>query len=219
MMNRPIRPLYLQRVIGITGGISTGKTTVSRYLAASHHLPVLDADVFAREAVEPGSGVLGQIIDRYGTGILQPNGGLDRARLGEIVFHSAPERLWLEQQIHPYVRERFARAMSPDALADPQRYPVVVMVIPLLFEVRMTDLVTETWVIYCKPELQLQRLMSRDRLSREQAEARIRSQMSLDTKASHADLVLDNSSTHEALLNQIDQALNTPIQHHALAVS
>lgn len=202
-----------QRIIGLTGGIGMGKTTVSDYLATAHHLPVLDADLYAREAVGLGSPVLAAITDRYGSGILLLDGTLDRNRLGDIIFSSAAERLWLEQQIHPYVRDRFLEAMRTPPLHDPQQCPIVVMVVPLLFEARMTDLVTETWVIYCPYEQQIERLVQRDRLSPEQAHLRINSQMAIQRKIDRADVVLDNSSTLEDLFQQIDKALaKQPIQ-------
>jgi len=191
-----------QRVIGLTGGIGMGKTTISDYLATVHKLPVLDADVFAREAVAVGSPVLDEIVDRYGTGILLPDGHLNRSRLGEIIFSSPPERLWLEQQIHPSVRERLVSGM-----ADLQQSPTIVLVIPLLFEARMTDLITESWVVHCPINAQLDRLMQRDQLTLEQAQSRIASQMAIQKKLAHADRTLDNSTSLESLLEQVDQAL------------
>ena len=191
-----------QRVIGLTGGIGMGKTTISDHLATVHKLPVLDADVFSREAVAVGSPVLDEIVDRYGTGILLPDGHLNRSRLGEIVFSSPPERLWLEQQIHPSVREQLVSGMA--AL---QQSPTIVLVIPLLFEARMTDLITESWVVHCPTKAQLDRLMQRDQLTLEQAQSRIASQMVIQKKLAHADRTLDNSSSLENLLEQVDQAL------------
>ncbi|QZZ20932.1 dephospho-CoA kinase [Leptothermofonsia sichuanensis E412] len=196
-----------QRIIGLTGGIGMGKTTVSDYLANVHKLPVLDADIYAREAVEPGSVVLEQIVARYGSGILLADGMLNRHRLGDIIFSSPPERLWLEQQIHPYVRDRLVEAITAPDVENAQPSSILVMVVPLLFEARMTDLVTETWVVWCPVEQQLERLMSRDRLSLEQAQARISSQMAIQKKTARADVVLDNSSTPENLYQQVDLRL------------
>ncbi len=184
-----------------------GKTTISDYLATVHHIPILDADVYAREAVEPGAPVLAEIVERYGSGLLLPDGTLDRHRLGDIIFSSPPERLWLEQQIHPYVRDRLLEALRTLPVKDAQQHPIVVLVIPLLFEARMTDLVTETWVVRCPKEQQIERLMQRDRLSRQQAQARINSQMSIQKKMAHATLVLDNTSTLEHLFHQVDVGL------------
>lgn len=191
----------MKRIIGLTGGISTGKTTVSKYLADAYQLPVLDADIYAREAVQLGSSVLSKIFDRYGSDVQLPDGTLNRKRLGEVVFSSPGERQWLEQQIHPYVRDRFQSELNTLAAST------VVLVVPLLFEAGMTDLVTEIWVVSCSPEQQLRRLMERNQLSLEQAQARINSQMSIQDKVARADFVLDNSSTPKDLLKQVDLAL------------
>jgi dephospho-CoA kinase len=185
-----------------------GKTLVSNYLAKTHHLPVLDADLYARDAVMPGTEVLEAITDRYGIGILLPNGTLNRQRLGEIIFNSPPERLWVEQSIHPYVYDRLIEAMNTPPLNNPEQSPIIVMVIPLLFEARMTNLVTEIWVVTCPKDLQIQRLMSRDRLSQEEAQIRIDSQMPIEKKIAHADVVLDNSSSPEEVFRQIDGYLS-----------
>lgn len=182
-----------------------GKTTVSTHLAAVHHLPVLDADLIARQAVEPGSLILSQIIDRYGSSLLRLDGTLDRSKLSSIVFSNPTERLWLEQQIHPFVRT--VLESERDRLS--QTHSTIVMVIPLLFEANMTDLVTEVWVISCSEARQIQRLTQREKLTLEQAQARIKSQMSIQQKRDRADIVLDNSTTLEALMQQIDRALNS----------
>lgn len=191
----------MKRIIGLTGGIGTGKTTVSNYLAHRYQLPVLDADIYAREAVQINSPVLSKIFERYGSGVQLPDGSLNRKSLGNIVFSDPDERKWLEQQIHPYVRSRFESEVS--TLVDPR----VVLVVPLLFEANMTDLVTEIWVVSCSPEQQLRRMMERDRLSLEEAQVRLNSQLPLEEKIARADVVLDNSSTSEALLKQVDLAL------------
>jgi dephospho-CoA kinase len=191
----------MKRIIGLTGGISTGKTTVSTYLAEVYQLPVLDADIYAREAVQLGSPVLSKIFERYGSDVQLSDGTLNRKGLGEVVFSSPGEREWLEQQIHPYVRDRFQSELNTLAAST------VVLVVPLLFEAGMTDLVTEIWVVSCSPEQQLRRLMERNQLSLEQAQARINSQMPIQEKVARADLVLDNSSTPKGLLKQIDLAL------------
>jgi dephospho-CoA kinase len=192
----------LKRIIGLTGGIGCGKTTVSNYLASAYQLPVLDADIYAREAVQLGSPVLSKIAERYGSGIQLPDGTLNRKRLGEIVFSNPTERQWLEQQIHPYVRSRFESELNRLVA------PTIVLVIPLLIEARMTDLVTEIWVVSCSPEQQLHRLIERDRLSLEYAQSRLDSQLPIEEKIARADVVLNNSSTREALLKQVDLALS-----------
>lgn len=192
-----------QRRIGLTGGIATGKSTVSQYLATHHHLPVFDADLYAREAVAPGSQILARISDRYGSTMLLANGQLDRARLGQRVFQDAEERGWLEAQIHPYVRDRIVQTCT-----ETVDQPIVVVAIPLLFEAQMTDLVTEVWVVTCTLEQQVQRLMARNGLTEKDSCDRIHSQMSLATKIARADVVLDNSQDPDHLWPQINHALS-----------
>jgi len=189
-----------QRRIGLTGGIGTGKSTVARYLAERYGLPILDADIYAREAVAVGSPILGAIAARYGPGAQLEDGSLDRRRIGEIVFHDPAERRWLEQQIHPYVRQRFHQAL--ETLPEDA---TVVLAIPLLFEAGLTGLVSEIWVVACPLAEQVARLKARDRLSDSQIVARIASQMDLEQKVAQADVVLDNSQTPEALYAQVDQ--------------
>ncbi len=191
-----------QRIVGLTGGIATGKTTVSDYLATAYQLPVLDADVYAREAVVVGSPVLRAITERYGSKILLPDGTLNRQQMGQIAFNLPDERRWLEQLIHPYVRERFVAAIHESPVK------AMVLVVPLLFEAGMIDLVTETWVVCCLEQQQIERLMQRSKLTKAAAQARINSQMPMTEKCDRADLVLDNSSTREALLQQIDAAMS-----------
>lgn len=187
------------RIIGLTGGIATGKTTVANYLASAYNLPILDADIYARDAVAVGSPILAAIAQRYGTEILLPDGHLNRQKLGEIIFQEPDERLWIDSLIHPYVGDRFHKAIAELSA------PTIVLVIPLLFEAKMTNLVTEIWVVRCSESQQLARLMQRNNLTQEQAQARINSQLSIDKKAELADVVLDNSSTTAALIQQIDQ--------------
>ncbi len=201
----------MRRIIGLTGGIGTGKSTVSHYLATAYQLPVLDADIYARVAVELGSPVLEAIAQRYGSDILLPDGNLNRLALGQIVFTSPDERRWLEQRIHPYVRDAFGKALLGYGVvgAIHELTPTVVLVVPLLFEAGMTDLVTEIWVVYCSRQQQLERLMQRSKLTLEEAQARINSQMPIAEKCDRADIVLDNSSTPEALLKQVDAAIKS----------
>lgn len=193
-----------QRRIGLTGGIATGKTTVSNYLAQAYQLPILDADIYAKDAVQLGSPVYSQIVERYNN-IQLADGTLNRQRLGEIIFGDTHERQWLEQQIHPYVRSRFQSELKILIAA-----PTVILVIPLLFEAGMTDLVTEIWVVSCSSEQQIRRLQTRDSLTRQQALARINSQMPLKEKVAKAGIILENSdSKPEILLQQIDLALRS----------
>ncbi len=192
-----------QRRIGLTGGIATGKTTVSGYLEQAYQLPVLDADRYARQGVDPGSAALEAIVQRYGAGMLLPGGTLDRARLGQIIFADTAERRWLEALIHPWVQQCFQRDLAAREEA------IVVLAIPLLFETgyHLSGWVTETWVVYCDRLQQLDRLRARNGLSLPEAQARIEAQMDLGEKCRLADLVLDNRGSLEDLYAQVDRAL------------
>jgi dephospho-CoA kinase len=190
-----------KRIIGLTGGIATGKTTVANYLASAYNLPILDADIYAREAVSVDSPILLEIAQRYGKQILLADGNLNRQKLGEIIFNNQEERNWVEGLIHPYVGDRFLEKIAVSSAQT------LVLVVPLLFEAGMTHLVTEIWVVSCSEQQQLERLMQRNNLTLEQAQARIISQMPITEKIARADVVLDNSSTLEVLLKQVDAAI------------
>lgn len=198
-------PDQIAPVIGLTGGIAMGKSLVSEHLAQQHGWLVLDADVHAREAVAVGSPVLQRLADRY-PGILQADGSLDRPKLGEIIFADAEARQWVEQQIHPFVRDRMTDLRDQHQAQHPE-VPVV-WVVPLLFEANLTATVDRIWVVRCNPEQQLQRLMQRNGLSQTQAEARIASQWPIAQKCQQADVVFDNATTPAALLEQVDQAVS-----------
>lgn len=191
-----------RRIIGLTGGIATGKSTATDYIAQKHQLPVLDADVYSRLAVAKGSEILAAIALRYGPAILMPDGTLNRSQLGQIIFSKTAEKSWIEQQIHPFVRTQFRETTAsfpPDQ--------TLVYSIPLLFEASLTHLVTETWVITCHPAQQKQRLMRRNQLSNKDAQLRIDAQMSLAEKCKLADHILDNTGSSERLFAQIDALL------------
>jgi dephospho-CoA kinase len=191
-----------RRLIGLTGGIATGKTTVSNYLAQKHHLPVFDADLYAREAVELGSPILMRIIEHFGDAVQSSDGTLNRSALGQIIFHDPVAKQWLESQIHPFVRQRFQEEISRLDSST------VVLVIPLLFEAKLENTVTEIWVVSCSPTHQIKRLMQRNTFTETEAIARINNQISLAEKISKADIVLDNNSEDlDNLYQQIDRAL------------
>jgi len=187
-----------QRRIGLTGGIASGKSSVGRYLA-EQGVPVLDADRYAHDALAPGSEASETVLDRYGTQVIaKPRPGpnttpthrsINRRALGDIVFNNPSERHWLEQLVHPLVRERFKQDFNQHEHAE-----AIVLMIPLLFEVGLTELCSEIWVVNCTPRQQLERLQRRDGLNDASARARINAQWPLSQKCELADLVLDNCS-------------------------
>ena len=192
-----------QRRIGLTGGIASGKSSVGRWLA-QQGLPVLDADQFAREALEPGRDATKTVLQRYGSTV-QAEGGvaIDRAALGRIVFQNPAERHWLEQLIHPIVRDRFNQALTLHA-----KTPAVVLMIPLLFEAGLESLCTEIWLVDCDESQQLKRLIERDGLSAGAAQARIAAQWPLSRKRALADHVISNQGQPGAWHAQAVTLLN-----------
>jgi dephospho-CoA kinase len=198
-----------QRRIGLTGGIASGKSSVARLLQRDHGLPLLDADVMARQALAPGTAAARQVADRYGDRVLTAGSDpvaavLDRSALGQIVFGDAAQRQWLEQLVHPIVREGFAAELQRLAAA-----PTVVLVVPLLFEAGLEPLCSEVWLVDCDEQQQLARLMARDNLSAGAAQARIAAQWPLARKRTLATRILDNRSTPDALAPQVSQALGS----------
>ena len=200
-------PASAQRRIGLTGGIASGKSSVARLLAQDHGLPLLDADVEARQALAPGSPAARAVVEHFGSAVLAPGteaaaAVLNRAALGQLVFHDRQQLAWLEQLVHPIVRARLAQQLQALAAA-----PVVVLVVPLLFEAGLQDQCSEVWLVDCDPQQQLARLMARDGLSAGDAQARIDAQWPLARKRALAQVLLDNRGHPDALRAQVSQAL------------
>lgn len=189
------------RIIGLTGGIATGKSTVSNYLANQYNVPILDADVYAKEAVNQDSPLLQEIFQHFGYDLQLEDRTLNRSALGDLIFSDPQAKKWLENLIHPYVRDRFAQELIT---IKNQSYSTVVLSIPLLFEANLTHLVSEIWVVSCPEEIQLSRLQKRNNLTLQQAKNRINSQLPLKEKIAQADFVLNNDSTLEHLYQQCD---------------
>ena len=187
----------MQRRIGLTGGIASGKSSVGRLLE-QHGWPVLDADQFARDALAANTAASQAVAERYGTTVGSAS-DLDRKALGRIVFSTAEERQWLEELIHPVVRQRFDEAL--ESLRDE---PVVVLMIPLLFEAGLDNLCSEVWLVDCEPEQQLQRMLHRDGLNISEAQARLDAQWPLHRKRQLADVVIDNSGTSDELIVKVN---------------
>ena len=187
------------KMIGLTGGIASGKSTVSRMLAELG-ASIIDADQLAREVVAPGLPAWQEIVSWLGEEILLADGAINRRILGERVFSDLLQRRRLEQIIHPRIREKLERTLA--AVAE-QGAQVVVLDVPLLLESNWNEMVDDVWVVYVKPEVQLQRLMNRDGLTKEAALQRISSQMSLDEKVRRAQVVIDNSDDLEQTRAQV----------------
>ena len=191
------------RLIGLTGGIASGKSTVADRLAAKGAV-IIDADRVAREIVEPGEDAYREIVAEWGPEVLREDGGIDRAKLGAIIFADARARQKLNQMTHGRVRERMLeRAETLRKSASPP--PAAILDIPLLFENRLEKMVEETWVVYLDPHHQLDRLMRRNGFTREEAEQRIASQLPLSKKAQLATRIIDNNGDLDGLAAEVDK--------------
>ncbi|GJE87038.1 dephospho-CoA kinase [Phanerochaete sordida] len=187
-------------VVGLTGGIATGKSTVSTQLQ-SFGLPVVDADLIARQVVEPGTPALAKIAKHFGEDILQHDGTLDRQKLGAIVFNDEAQRKELNKIVHPAVWRAIAWEVASHWLKGKK---ICILDVPLLIEGGMWKWVAKVVVVYCSPELQLQRLMKRDGSSTEAASARLNAQLSITEKVQYADHIVDNSGSIQDLEEQVD---------------
>ncbi len=188
------------RLIGLTGGIASGKSTVSA-MFQQLGAPLLDADLIAREVVEPGTPALSEIAQRFPFAI-DSGGRLDRKALGEEVFSRPEERAALNAIIHPRIRDAFAEKTR--ALAEGGA-PLVIYDAALLFENGLDRTMDEVIVVYVPRAVQLQRLIARDGLTLEQAEARLASQLPLEEKVKKAGRVVDNSGDREATRAQVER--------------
>ncbi|MCK8046176.1 dephospho-CoA kinase [Shewanella sp. 1CM18E] len=187
-------------IIGLTGGIGSGKTTVAN-IFADLGIALVDADIVAREVVQPNSNGLNSIIAHFGPQILLADGNLDRSTLREIIFEDDSERLWLNNLLHPLIRETMLQQCK-EAQSD-----YVIMVVPLLFENGLDSLVDRTLLVDISPELQQQRTVDRDAVTAQQVKNIIGSQASRAEKLSKADDVIDNQGEISALKCKV-QALH-----------
>lgn len=189
--------------LGLTGGIASGKSEVSRILTQKG-IPVVDADQVSREVVIPGSQGLSQVVKEFGDSILSPDGSLDRTKMGKLVFTDPNKLKQLEMILHPLIQARVKKLRQQ--LLEKQ-VAVAFYDVPLLFEKRLQDQFDGILVVWCPPRQQLQRLILRDGLSESQAQRRIDLQLSIDEKKNQADWVIDNSGPVDRLPEKVSEIL------------
>ncbi|HDA9463415.1 dephospho-CoA kinase [Staphylococcus aureus] len=192
----------MPKVIGLTGGIASGKSTVSELLSV-FGFKVVDADKAAREAVKKGSKGLAQVREVFGDEAIDENGEMNRRYMGDLVFNHPEKRLELNAIIHPIVRD----IMEEEKQEYLKQGYNVIMDIPLLFENELENIVDEVWVVYTSESIQMDRLMQRNNLSLEDAKARVYSQISIDKKSRMADHVIDNLGDKLELKQNLERLL------------
>lgn len=190
-------------IIGLTGSIATGKSTIAGMLK-EYGLPIVDADVVARQVVEPGAETLAKIAEAFGQDIIKEDGTMDREKVGSIIFHEPARRQVLNDIIHPAIRTEMLRQRD-EFIVNGE--PHVVMDIPLLFESKLQHFVEKILVVSVTEEIQLARLMERSGFSEEEARARISTQLPIQVKIKGADAVIYNDSTLERSKEQLEMIL------------
>lgn len=183
-------------VIGLTGGIGSGKSAVTT-LFASHGVDIIDADVVARDVVKPGSVGLKEIVSKFGETILLADGTLNRAQLREVVFHDADNKTWLNALLHPLIREAMQRGIQ-NSTSD-----YCILAVPLLIENNLTTMVNRVLVVDCTEQQQLERAMHRDGSSEQTIRNIMASQASREERLQAADDVIDNTGSKDSLTEQV----------------
>ena len=192
-------------IVGLTGGIGSGKSTIAN-LFALLDVPIIDADVVAREVVEKGSPLLTKIVEHFGQHILDKQGNLDRTALRQIVFHSEQEKKWLNQLLHPAIRSEMLRQLEAVSA------PYVLWVVPLLIENKLSELCDRVLVVDVLPDIQLERAIKRDESKAETIQNIIAAQVDRQTRLNYADDVIENNLPLEE--NAINLAHQVAKLHH-----
>ncbi|KQL55406.1 dephospho-CoA kinase [Heyndrickxia shackletonii] len=195
----------MARIIGLTGGIASGKSTISNMLREKG-FTIIDADIAAREVVNIGEEAYLAIVKEFGEEILQEDLTINRGKLGAIVFNQEEKRLLLNSIVHPAVR-KYMNAKKEEALLSGKN--TVILDIPLLFESKLTYMVEKTILVYVDEQIQLKRLMERNHFSEAEAKARISAQMPLKDKIPLADAVIDNNGNITETEKQLNRLINS----------
>ncbi|MEZ8151343.1 dephospho-CoA kinase [Vibrio splendidus] len=195
-------------IIGLSGGIASGKTTVANLFNEHFNIDIVDADIVAREVVAVGSDGLKQITDRFGETILLEDGSLNRSKLRELIFSDPTEKQWLNDLLHPMIRNKIDSDLSKVTS------PYGLLVAPLLVENQMQGMADRVLIVDVPTEVQIERTMSRDNVSREQVASILKSQASREQRLAVADDVIKNHTKNQELLPQI-----TDLHQKYLAIS
>ncbi len=195
-----------QRRIGLTGGIASGKTTITNYIKKNKNIPILDADNLSRELIKPGTYGYKKILDYFGNKIIDNNNNsertINRKLLRKIIFKHSESKEWIEKLLHPLIKEKMIEECS-----QYKNKQTIVLVIPLLFEAKYEDICTEIWLVKCPKEIQKKRLITRDKISEKEAYESINLQLSFEEKRKFSDIILDNSDNQNKWIDTIRELL------------
>ncbi len=195
-----------QRRIGLTGGIASGKTTITNYIRKHKNIPILDADNLSRELIKPNTYGYKKIIDYFGNKIIDNNKNSERAinrkLLRKIIFKHSESKEWIEKLLHPLIKEKMIEECS-----QYKNNQTLILEIPLLFEAKFEDICTEIWLVKCPKELQKKRLIKRDKISEKKSSEIINLQLSFEEKRKLSDIILDNSDDQNKWITTINEVL------------
>ena len=191
-------------IIGLTGGIGTGKSTVSRFLT-EQNFAIVDADLISRQVVEPGMPLLGELEEAFGSEIINEDGSLNRKGLAAIVFNDVEKKKLMDSIMHKEILAEMRRVM--EEFQQQNTHQGIIIDAPLLFEIGLEKWCGQVWLVTADMDVRIQRVCERDNAKPEEVEARIRNQMSDDEKRKLSDEILDNSGSLESLHKQIAELL------------
>ncbi len=188
-------------LLGVTGGVASGKSTVAHMLEQLG-APIVDSDVIARQVVEPGKPAWKQVVDYFGKQILQKDGNLDRKKLSKIVFRDFEKRKKLESFTHPLIYDAYVKQANEIMEKDPEA--IIQVVVPLLIELKLQYMFHKIVVVYIPQELQVERLAERDGISREEAANMLKAQLPIEEKLEYADFVIHNEGSLDETKKYVD---------------
>ena len=194
-----------QRRIGLTGGIATGKSTIANHIKKYKDIPILDADQYSKELIKPKSKVYKEVLAYFGPQIVDQHSSeneINRELLKKIIFENSIHRKWIQNLLHPLIKEKMIEKCNQF-----DKNKILLLVIPLLFEAKFTDICTEIWLVKCPKEVQKKRLMKRNIISENEAEKIINLQLNFEDKSKFSDVILDNSDNKQLWKNTIQKLL------------
>ncbi|GEA59739.1 dephospho-CoA kinase [Vibrio comitans] len=187
----------MSKIIGLTGGIGSGKTTVANHFHDNYHIDIVDADIVAREVVEPGSEGLMAIANQFGRSVLNEDGTLNRAQLRELVFADPSNKQWIDNLLHPMIRERMQQQLKMATS------PYCLLVIPLMVENGLQSMADRVLVVDVSPDTQLKRTLARDGVSKQQVQSILKAQATREQRLAIADDIINNDSDNGHLAEKI----------------